>query len=76
MIMAELAAHSERTLDYRPPGGASIGSRILATLTSPPRRPFASEALRIWSISTRVNKPENDDASILDEVPAQAMEGI
>ena len=39
-------------------------------------RPFASEALRIWPISTRVNKPENDDASTLDEVPAQAMEGI
>ena len=39
-------------------------------------RPFASEALRIWPISTRVNKPENDDASILDEVPAEAMEGI
>src|SRR5262249_47931702 len=30
-------------------------------------RPFASEALRISPISTRVNKPENDDASILDE---------
>jgi putative SOS response-associated peptidase YedK len=39
-------------------------------------RPFESEALRIWPISTRVNKPENDDASILDEVPAQAMEDI
>jgi len=39
-------------------------------------RPFASEALRIWPISTRVNKPENDDASILDEVPVQAMERI
>jgi putative SOS response-associated peptidase YedK len=39
-------------------------------------RPLESEALRIWPISTRVNKPENDDASILDEVQAQAMEGI
>jgi putative SOS response-associated peptidase YedK len=39
-------------------------------------RPSASEALRIWPISTRVNKRDNDDASILDEVPAQAMEGI
>jgi putative SOS response-associated peptidase YedK len=39
-------------------------------------RPFASEAPRIWPISTRVNKPDSDDASILDEVPAQAMEGI
>ena len=39
-------------------------------------RPFPSEAMRIWPISTRVNKPENDDASILDGVLAQAMEGI
>jgi putative SOS response-associated peptidase YedK len=26
--------------------------------------PFPSEAMRMWAISTRVNKPENDDASI------------
>ena len=31
-------------------------------------RPFLSESMRIWAISTRVNKPENDDASILEEV--------
>jgi putative SOS response-associated peptidase YedK len=31
-------------------------------------RPFPSEAMRMWPISTRVNKPENDDASILDPV--------
>jgi hypothetical protein len=31
-------------------------------------RPFASEAMRIWPISTRVNKPENDDPTILDEI--------
>jgi putative SOS response-associated peptidase YedK len=30
------------------------------------RRPFPSEAMRMWPISTRVNKPENDDPSILD----------
>jgi putative SOS response-associated peptidase YedK len=28
-------------------------------------RPFPSEAMRMWPISTRVNKPENDDPSIL-----------
>jgi putative SOS response-associated peptidase YedK len=27
---------------------------------------FPSEAMRMWAISTRVNKPENDDASILE----------
>jgi putative SOS response-associated peptidase YedK len=39
-------------------------------------RPFPSEAMRMWPISTRVNKPENDDPSILDEIVlgAQAAE--
>jgi putative SOS response-associated peptidase YedK len=31
-------------------------------------RPFSSEPMRMWAISTRVNKPENDEASILEEV--------
>ena len=31
-------------------------------------RPFPSETMRMWPISTRVNKPENDDPSILDEI--------
>ena len=31
-------------------------------------RPFPSAAMRIWPISTRVNKPENDDPSILDPI--------
>ena len=31
-------------------------------------RPFPSEPMRMWAISTRVNKPENDDASILEPV--------
>jgi putative SOS response-associated peptidase YedK len=31
-------------------------------------RPFPSEAMRMWPISTRVNKPANDDPSILDEI--------
>jgi putative SOS response-associated peptidase YedK len=31
-------------------------------------RPFPPEAMRMWPISTRVNKPENDDPSILDEI--------
>jgi putative SOS response-associated peptidase YedK len=29
---------------------------------------YPSEAMTIWAISTRVNKPENDDASLLDQV--------
>jgi putative SOS response-associated peptidase YedK len=31
-------------------------------------RPFPAELMRMWPISTRVNKPENDDPSILDPI--------
>ena len=31
-------------------------------------RPFPSEPMRMWPISTRVNKPENDDPSILEPI--------
>ena len=31
-------------------------------------RPFPPELMRMWPISSRVNKPENDDASILDPI--------
>lgn len=30
--------------------------------------PFPSELMMIWPISTRVNKPENDDPAILERV--------
>ena len=31
-------------------------------------KPFPSEPMRMWPISTRVNKPENDDPSIVDTI--------
>jgi putative SOS response-associated peptidase YedK len=31
-------------------------------------RPFPVGLMRMWSISTRVNKPENDDPSIIEPV--------
>jgi putative SOS response-associated peptidase YedK len=31
-------------------------------------RPFPAEPMRIWPISTRVNKPENDEPSLLEAV--------
>jgi putative SOS response-associated peptidase YedK len=31
-------------------------------------RPFPAELMRMWPISTRVNKPENDDAAIVEPV--------
>jgi putative SOS response-associated peptidase YedK len=31
-------------------------------------RPFPAEPMRIWPISTRVNKPENDDPSIVEPI--------
>ena len=31
-------------------------------------RPYPAEPMRIWPISTRVNKPENDEPSLLEPV--------
>jgi putative SOS response-associated peptidase YedK len=31
-------------------------------------RPFPAESMRMWPISTRVNKPENDDPSIIEPI--------
>ena len=31
-------------------------------------RPFPSEPMRMWPISTHVNKPENDDPSIIEPI--------
>jgi len=35
-------------------------------------KPFPAEPMRIWPISTRVNKPENDDPSILELIELSA----
>jgi hypothetical protein len=31
-------------------------------------RPFPADLTRMWPISTRVNKPENDDPSIIEPI--------
>jgi putative SOS response-associated peptidase YedK len=31
-------------------------------------RPFPAGLMRMWPISTRVNKPENGDASIIEPI--------
>jgi putative SOS response-associated peptidase YedK len=31
-------------------------------------RPFPAEPMRMWQISTRVNKPKNDDPSIVEPI--------
>ena len=31
-------------------------------------RPFPADLMRMWPISTRVNKPDNDDPSIVEEI--------
>jgi len=31
-------------------------------------RPYSAELMRMWPISPRVNKPENDDAGIVEPV--------
>jgi hypothetical protein len=33
---------------------------------------FPAELMRIWPISTRVNKPENDDPSIIEPIAMDA----
>jgi putative SOS response-associated peptidase YedK len=35
-------------------------------------RPFPAEPMQLWPISTRVNKPENDDSSILEPIKLSA----
>ena len=48
--------------------------RWLANIEPDPRDllvPFPSELMRIWPISTRVNKPANDDEAVLDPTEIQ-----
>jgi putative SOS response-associated peptidase YedK len=35
-------------------------------------RPFPASLMRIWPISTRVNKPENDDPAVVEPVSGAA----
>jgi putative SOS response-associated peptidase YedK len=35
-------------------------------------RPFPAEPMRMWPISTRVNKPESDDPSIIEPIELSA----
>jgi putative SOS response-associated peptidase YedK len=35
-------------------------------------RPFPADPMRLWPISTRANKPENDDPSIVEPVELTA----
>jgi putative SOS response-associated peptidase YedK len=35
-------------------------------------RPFPAKPMRMWPISTRVNKPENDDPSIVEPIEVSA----
>lgn len=39
-------------------------------------QPFPAEPMRMWPISTRVNKPENDDPSIAEPVRIERACGI
>ena len=48
-----------------------VYERWLANIEPDPRDllvPYPSEPMRMWPISTRVNKPENDDAAILEPI--------
>jgi putative SOS response-associated peptidase YedK len=39
-------------------------------------QPFEADPMRMWPVPTRVNKPENDDPSILEEVLPLATEAV
>jgi hypothetical protein len=34
---------------------------------------YPSELMRMWPISTRVNKPENDDPAILEPIEIETL---
>jgi putative SOS response-associated peptidase YedK len=49
--------------------------RWLASIEPDPRDllvPYPSGLMKMWPISTRVNKPDNDDADLLAPVPEPA----
>jgi putative SOS response-associated peptidase YedK len=51
--------------------------RWLSTLDPDPHDllvPFPSDPMTLWPVSTRVNKPTNDDASILNLLKPQVGE--
>jgi len=37
-------------------------------------RPFPADLMRMWPISTRVNKPENDDSSIVEPIELESAQ--
>jgi len=39
-------------------------------------RPFPADLLRMWPISTRVNKPENDDPAIIAPIAPDRAEYV
>ena len=45
-------------------------ARVKMTARDSALRPFPAESMRMWPISTRVNKPENDDPSIVEPIEA------
>ena len=42
------------------------------SLTRVTDRPFPAEPMRMWPISTRVNKPENDYRSVVEPIEVSA----
>jgi hypothetical protein len=51
--------------------GWRTSSPIRATLLVP----YPSDPMKMWSISTRLNKPENDDAELLTPITFRQQEG-
>src|SRR5262245_64789441 len=56
--------------DPRPHAGHPRAGRLRPLACDEPdlMRPFPAHLMRMWPISTRVNKPENDDPSIIEPI--------
>ena len=60
-IVQGMDLRDSRTHNYPPRWNGAPSQDLLM-------RPFPAEPMRMWPISTRVNKPENDDPSIIEPV--------
>ena len=64
-IVDGMNVRDSRMHNYPPRWNAAPSQELLVIRRN---RPFPAEPMRMWPISTRVNKPENDDPSIIEPI--------
>ena len=67
-----LDARDSRVHNYPPHWNGAPSQELLVIRRNHHLRPNPAAPMRIWPISTRVNKPENDDPSILQPIELSA----